>query len=319
MGLDARVLVTGAGGFVGKRLVKALSDDARVAGILALGGAREADSAKVQVAAADVTTEELEVAAARFQPTHLVHLAAISSVAASLRDRRGVMDVAALSALRLSEAIERHAPSARLLFTSSAEVYGRAFASGVELDETSPVSPANPYARSKLVAEFLLAERLPASASLVVMRPLNHIGPGQDTRFVVSAFARQIAEIGQRLREPIISVGNLDAQRDFLSVDDVVAAYVRGLFLAAEPGTQETFNVSSGTVRSIRSVLDDLLALSSVHCRVEVDPDRLRPSDIAVTRLSSAKLQTATGWAPEVDWKVLLASILDDQNGIVGG
>src|SRR5690606_1372211 len=111
---------------------------------------------------------------------------------------------------------------------------GRAFTTGVELDEASPVAPANPYARSKLVAEFLLAERLPASASLVIMRPLNHIGSGQDTRFVVSAFARQIVEIEHGLREPLINVGNLDAERDFLSVDDVISAYACGLFLPAE-------------------------------------------------------------------------------------
>lgn len=319
MDRDARVLVTGAGGFVGKRLVKALSGDVRIARILALGGASEAESHKAQIAAVDVTTEELDGAIARFHPTHVVHLAAISSVATSLRDGRGVMDVAVLSALRLSEAIERHAPSARLFFTSSAEVYGRAFTTGVELDETSPVAPANPYGRSKLVAEFLLTERLPASASLTIMRPLNHIGPGQDTRFVVSAFARQIAEIEQGLREPIINVGNLDAQRDFLSVDDVIAAYVGGLFLPAEAGIQETFNVSSGTVRSIRSVLDDLLALSTVCCQVKVDPARLRPSDIAVTRLSSAKLRAATGWAPGAEWNALLTSIMDDQRRVLRG
>ncbi|NWE51246.1 GDP-mannose 4,6-dehydratase [Brevundimonas sp. P7753] len=318
MDRDARVLVTGAGGFVGMRLVKALSADLRVARILALGGAGETGSDKVESADVDVTTDELEAATARFLPTHVVHLAAISSVAASLQDRRGVMDVAALGALHLADAIACHAPAARVLFTSSAEVYGRAFASGVELDESSPVSPANPYARSKLASEFLLADRLPSSASLIIMRPLNHIGPGQDTRFVVSAFARQIAEIEYGVCDPVISVGNLDAQRDFLSVVDVIDAYVRGLFLPAAPGSQETFNVSAGAVRSIRSVLDDLLALSSVQCQVKVDPARLRPSDVPVTRLSSEKLRAATEWSPSGHWDVLLASILDDQRRAVG-
>lgn len=317
MDRPARVLVTGAGGFVGRRLVARLAGDARVSHVLALGGAREVAPPKVENAAIDVTTSDFEAATADFRPTHLVHLAALSSVAAALQDSRRAMDVAALGALRLADGVSHHAPEARVLFASSAEVYGAAFASGVELVEASSVSPGNPYARSKLVSEFLLADRLPASADLMTMRPLNHIGPGQDARFVVSAFARQIAEIETGLRDPVISVGNLEAQRDFMSVDDVVEGYIRVLFLSTEGGARETFNMSSGVVRTIRSVLEDLLERSAATCRIEVDTARLRPNDIPVTRLSSQKLRACTGWFPTADWDALLTSILDDQRRLV--
>ncbi|MBU4196906.1 MAG: GDP-mannose 4,6-dehydratase [Alphaproteobacteria bacterium] len=314
----ARVLVTGAGGFVGRRLVIALSDDPKVGAILALGGVATT-APKVETGVADVTSNELEAAIRTFRPSHIVHLAAKSSVAASLRDGRGVMDVSVGGALRIADGVSMHAPNARILFASSAEVYGAAFSSGVELDETSPVAPANPYARSKLVAEFLLMDRVHSDASVIVMRPLNHIGPGQDARFVVPAFAQQLAEIERGLRAPEIRVGNLDAQRDFMSVDDVVDAYLRALFLkTVEPGSRDVFNVASGSVRSIQSVLNDLLSLSAVACSVVVDTDRFRPNDIAITRLSSAKLKVATGWSAKAEWTALLTSVLDDQRSRLG-
>ncbi|VXC02123.1 GDP-mannose 4,6-dehydratase [Brevundimonas sp. G8] len=309
---SARVLVTGAGGFVGRRLVSALSGEPGVGAILALGGGATTPS-KVETGVADVTTNEIEMAIGAFRPSHIVHLAAKSSVFSALRDSRGVMDVSVGGALRIADGVAMHAPYAKVLFASSAEVYGAAFSSGVELDEASPVAPANPYARSKLAAEFLLADRLNSEASLVVMRPLNHIGPGQDSRFVVSAFAQQIAEIERGLRPPEIRVGNLDAQRDFMSVDDVVEAYLMVLLQKAiEPGSRDIFNISSGSVRSIKSVLTDLLALSAVTCSIIVDKERFRPNDIAVTRLSSAKLKKDIGWSPRGEWTALLASVLDE-------
>lgn len=308
----ARVLVTGAGGFVGRRLVGKLSIDSGVSAILALGGMESAP--KVEARTADVTSDEVVAAIRVFRPSHIVHLAAKSSVAASLLDRRGVMDVSVGGALKIADGVTAYAPDAKVLFASSAEVYGSAFASGEELDELSPVAPSNPYARSKLAAELLLADRLSPSAGLIVMRPLNHIGPGQDARFVVSSFAQQLAEIERGLRSPEILVGNLEAQRDFMGVDDVVDAYTRILFSKTiTPGFQGVFNVSSGSSRSIRSVLDDLLTLTNVACRIVVDPKRFRPNDIAVTRLSSAKLTALTGWAPASAWIPLLASVLDDQ------
>ncbi|WP_428153209.1 GDP-mannose 4,6-dehydratase [Brevundimonas sp.] len=309
----ARVLVTGAGGFVGRRLVEALSRNPGADAVLALGGTAT-NGSKVETRMADVTTHEVEAAIETFGPSHIVHLAAKSSVAASLRDCRGVMDVSVGGALKIADGVSAYAPNAKILFASSAEVYGSAFSPGLELDETSPVAPANPYARSKLVAEFLLADRLQSDASLIVMRPLNHIGPGQDARFVVSTFAQQIAEIERGLRAPEILVGNLDAQRDFMSVDDVVDAYLRVLFSKPiEPGTRDVFNVSSGTLRSIQSVLDNLLSLSTADCEIVLDPARFRPNDIAVTRLSSAKLKEETGWAPTAEWTALLTSVLDEQ------
>lgn len=308
---NARVLITGAGGFVGSALLDRLEIAWPSAEILALGAPVSRTSDRVTVATVDVRSEDLDTAIQVFEPTHIVHLAAKSSVSASYGQRVETMNVSALGAIHLADAVRQHTPRARLLFASSGEVYGSVFRAGNLLDEQSPVSPTNPYARAKLAAELLLRDRLEDQGTLAIMRPLNHTGAGQDERFVVPSFARQIALAEAGRQVPVIQVGNLDAERDFMSVDDVVDAYVRVLACDEKPGTCETYNVSSQELRTIRSVLDDLCALSGLAVDVEIDQARFRPTDVARTRLSSEKLRDQTGWRPRSEWRNTLASVLD--------
>jgi GDP-4-dehydro-6-deoxy-D-mannose reductase len=124
---------------------------------------------------------------------------------------------------------------------------------------------------------------------------------------VCPAFARQAAEIAAGRREPVLRVGSLEAQRDFLDVDDVIAAYLALLDRETPAGA---YNVASGQARRIGDVLDALLALAGVSPRIEVDPARLRPADVAVG--DASRLRAATGWAPRVPFELTLRRVLDD-------
>jgi GDP-4-dehydro-6-deoxy-D-mannose reductase len=129
-----------------------------------------------------------------------------------------------------------------------------------------------------------------------VARPFNHIGPGQDPRFVVPSFARQLADIAAGA-PPLLHVGNLEAQRDFLDVRDVAAAYV---LLLANGRSGEVFNISSGRPVAIREVLRQLITIARVPVEIREDPERMRASDLPLLSGDSAKLRAETGWEPRL-------------------
>jgi GDP-4-dehydro-6-deoxy-D-mannose reductase len=155
----------------------------------------------------------------------------------------------------------------------------------------------------------LLALQYHLSHNLDVIRAraFNHLGPRQSPQFVAANFARQIAEAEVGLREPTVRVGNLQAERDFTDVTDVVRAYA----LLMEKGRSgEAYNVASGRARSVQSVLDILMSMSSVEVHVRQDPERMRPSDVPIVYGNSAKLQNDTGWRPTVPFEESLRRVL---------
>lgn len=245
---------------------------------------------------------------ADLKPAIVVHLAAQSSVTGQVEN---TWRVNFGGTFNLAAAVARHAPHCEFFFSSSGEVYGRSFNNGPAIEETCP-QPLNAYAASKLAGEAMLRDVLPATSRLIVARSFNHTGPGQDERFVLPAFAAQVARIEAGLVEPVIKVGNLEAERDFLDVRDVVDAYVRLLLLpAAEAGSRLTVNVSSGHPRRISDLLRRLTDLSRTPFRVEIDPDRLRPSDIPRAIGRSDRLAGLTGWAPARDFNTTISDLLD--------
>ena len=143
---------------------------------------------------------------------------------------------------------------------------------------------------------------------MVRARSFNHMGPGQSSDFAGSAFARQIAEIEAGLRPPVVRVGNLDAERDFTDVRDVVRAYWL-LALRGEPGC--AYNVGSGVPHSARWLLETLLGFTEAEVNIEPDPARMRPSDIPRTYCNSARLRAATGWQPEIPLEKSLFDMLE--------
>jgi GDP-4-dehydro-6-deoxy-D-mannose reductase len=315
-----RVLVTGAGGFVASHLVDHLVSEhpgARVFGTERPGTRIPAGpGASVTGIEADLhdpaaVARVVEEAA----PDRIVHLAGQSSVQRSWAAPGETLQTNVLGLVNLLDAVRRQGLAPTVLVVGSAEEYGPVPPSGIPLTEKSPLRPSSPYAVSK-VAQGALAQLYgPAGGMRIVLtRTFPHTGPGRGEVFAESSFARQIAEIEAGGRPPVLSVGNLDAVRDYTDVRDVVRAY--GALLEKGEGGA-AYNVCSGTGLAIRDMLDILLASSPARVEVRVDPERLRPSDIPVLIGDPARLRAATGWEPQIPLERTLADLLDFWRGKV--
>lgn len=304
------VLVTGADGFVGSWLVPALV----AAGHQVVAAVRADVNPAERPWLRGISTIPLELkdetsveTVAEQAAGGVIHLAAVASGGDARRDPAGAWDVNARGTEHLAAALARHGRQ-RLVVASTAEVYGPGpEGPRVETDRTAPCSP---YAESKLAAErAALAVGKGGELEVIVARSFPHTGRGQDTRFVVPAFARRLIE-AKRAGKREVPVGNLTPVRDILHVSDVVAAYVRLL----EDGTPgETYNVAAGREVSIRELFERLAALVG-HDATPVESTQLvRSSDIRYLVGDAAKLTARTGWQPQVSLEDALAEVVDAQ------
>jgi len=239
-------------------------------------------------------------------PDAIIHLAAQSSVAVSWRNPALTYRVNFLGTRSILEAAVHHAPRARILLIGSADQYGSSEPGSPPLDETAPMRPRSPYARTKAAADRLGERYAEDGLDVVRIRAFNHSGPGQSDTFVMSSWARQAAEIACGRRAPELRVGNLDSVRDFLDVEDVVDAYARLLDDRVPAGA---YNVASGEGVRLRDLLELLLEIAGIRPRVEVDPQRMRPLDVSVG--NADRLRAATGWEPRVPLSHSLERVLD--------
>jgi GDP-4-dehydro-6-deoxy-D-mannose reductase len=262
----------------------------------------------VPVDLADIDT--LHAAFDLAQPGAVFHLAAQAFVPRAieapaetyLTNVIGTANV--LAALRAWR--DRSRRDVRLLFVSSSEVYGAQPQDAMPLAETLAPNPSNPYAASKAAAEALvLGEVRSFGVDAVITRAFNHIGPGQNERFAVPAFAAQLAAIAHGA-EPVLYAGNLDARRDFLDVRDVVNAYIA---LARSGRSGEIYNVCSGSAISIREILGELIRIAHVPVEARQDPARMRPSDVPLLYGRNEKIHAATGWSPRIPLRRTLQDV----------
>lgn len=296
------VLITGGAGFVGRKMVRRLRDALPPTSRVVVVG-----RSNVIVPDCDFLAFDLEhgasvdgvVAAAR--PDLVVHLAAQSSAVGAAGATWGTN---LAGSLNLARAIGKYVPDARTLYVSSSEVYGLAFNDGPVTEDTV-CKPQSAYSRSKLAAEEMFDDVLPQNSQLIVCRPSNHSGAGQETRFALPSFAQQIVA-GQGE----IHVGNLEAQRDFLHVDDVVAAYLDVLARSSDLGSRSTFNVCSGQSRAVGDLLKRMIELDGGEAHIVVDPDRYRSVDIPVAHISSNRLRSLTDWKPRRSMDDMLNDVL---------
>lgn len=288
-----RALVTGASGFVGKYLVAALQRDG--AEVLACGGPRDGGD-YFPIDLLDVASLARALEAAR--PQVVFHLAAQTFVPEALESPLETYDVNAMGTARLAEAVRRYASvPPRVIFASTAEVYGPRAAGDYPLRENLEMQPGNPYGASKAAAEAMLrAAARSFDGDVVIARSFNHVGPGQNERFVVASFAAQLARIA-RGAPPQLFVGDLTPARDFLDVRDVVEAY---LALARGGERGEIYNVCSGRAVAIRDILRELIAIARVPVEVREDPQRMRASETPLMVGDPAKLRERTGWTPKI-------------------
>lgn len=305
-----KVLLTGANGFVGRTLRNQLVTAGwSVVGVSSTRpDAGLADDIQLDIRDAQAVATVVQ----QVQPDAIIHLAAVTHVPTSFREPQLTWHTNVLGTLNLLEAIKHNAPQAFLLFISSSEVYGDAFKSATKVNEDSRCLPMNPYAASKLAAELACQQHFRQGFSGAIARPFNHIGPGQSPDFVTASFARQIAQIEAGLQPPVMKVGNLEACRDFLDVRDVCDAYVQLLGLTDTPNDGRVFNIASGRARKIRDVLDEMLQQSTVAIEVQLDPERLRPSDIPFAVGDSQYMSAVTGWQPHYALSETLARLLAD-------
>ncbi len=278
-----RAFITGASGFVGKFLQEHLESFGDVM-----------STPTLEITDRYSLSAELKA----FEPTVIYHLAGQANVGLSWTDPADTFKVNALGTLQLLESAAELVHKPRVIVVSSAEVYGRVDPVDVPISELLPAKPMTPYGSSKLAAEIVALQIARAHGlGLVVARPFNHIGPGQSDTFVVSGVARRIAE-AERDGISTITVGNLDAIRDFTDVRDVVAAY---RLLALSGVTGEVYNIGSGVGRTIASMIESLVSLSTIPLTLVADPNLMRPSDNPLLIGDVTKLQTDTGWKPAFD------------------
>jgi GDP-4-dehydro-6-deoxy-D-mannose reductase len=242
------------------------------------------------------------------QPGVIFHLAASSSVSSSWQTPTEMLQVNAVGTLHLLEAVRQLQLDATVVLACSAESYGIVKPSELPITEEQPFRPVSPYAVSKATVDLLGFQYFRAfGVRTVRLRLFNHCGPGQSDQFVIAAFARQLAEIEAGRQPPRLAVGNLDVSRDFVDVRDAARAY----WLAASRGEAgEAYNVASGRSRTLRSVLEELLAMSPAQVEVVVEEARLRPAEIPVLEGAGDKFQGATGWRPEVPFAATLRDTL---------
>lgn len=294
-----RLLVTGAGGFVGRHVCAAV--ESGLFGDVFYLPARDGFDIRDPRDAEQLIVES--------RPDLVLHLAAQSFIPRSFENPRETLDINVMGTLNLLQALEQSAFAGRLLYVSSGDVYGLVPDEALPVDEGRLPEPRSPYAVSKLAAEQLCLQwHRTRGLDAVVARPFNHIGPGQSPDFVVPAFARQIVAIARGETDPLVSVGDIDVSRDFTDVRDVVAAYA-AILRHGRAGA--TYVVGSGVERRLRELLGTMCELAGIAPEIRVDPARLRPAEQRRMVADASALTRETGWTPRIPIQQTLKDILE--------
>ena len=314
-----KVLITGITGFVGSHLadyiLDVLDEDIDIFGLIRWRSPQ--DNIKDIASRIYLELGDLEDMGSLMRvleettPDVIFHLAAQSYVTASFLTPVATLLPNIIGTCNLLEAVrilkERDGYDPIVHICSSSEVYGQVEEVNIPITEDCPFNPASPYAVSK-VGEDMLAYQYFKSWGIQTIRTraFTHTGPRRGDVFVVSTFAKQIAEIEKGLRPEVVQVGNLDSIRTFMDVRDTVRAYWQMVNMCP---AGEVYNIGGKETMAIGDMLEKLLRLSTnKKIGIETDSGRLRPSDVTLQIPSTEKFHKATGWVP----KILLDETLKD-------
>lgn len=316
---SSRVLITGIAGFAGSHLSDYLLRERKCK---IFGTVISTDNPnlehiknKIELTKCNLLDySETEKAVRNSKPDFIFHLAALPSPAESFKNTSGTLTNNILAEASLLDSIKNLLTqgelnkSPRILIVASADEYGISH-STEPLDEETPMNPASPYAVSKIAQDYLGLEYFLAhKLDVIRVRPFNHIGPRQSPGFVISSFAKQIAQIEKSQKKHFLEVGNLKATRDFTDVRDMVIAYV----LAIEEGKSgDVYNLGSGKGYKINNLLDMLKSLSTTKIEVRIDKSRFRPIDIPFLISNSSKFQKISGWKAQIPIEKTLEDVLN--------
>ena len=291
--MPGRALVTGAGGFAGRHLVRHLREQ----------GEDVVGPSSAEVDLRDAASTRALVREAR--PARVFHLAALASVGRSWEEPERTLSDNQAMTLSLLEAVRHETPDARVLIAGTGDAYGAP--GSLPVTEDAPLAPENPYALSKATCDLL--GRLYARAwglNVVRTRAFNHAGPGQTDDYVVGTLTRQVAAAEVAGEDSVvIRTGNPDSARDFTDVRDVVRAYDAAIEL--ESGA---YNVASERGVTVNELIEAIRKQTPLEVRHEVDPDRVRRHDVREIRGSAARLRDATGWQPQIALEQTLADAI---------
>lgn len=249
-------------------------------------------------------------------PSVVFHLASLTSPADSFSNPAQTLTNNISLQVNLLEGVRKNNLfNTKILIVSSADIYGLVRKEDLPIDEQTPLMPTSPYSVSKIAQDFLgLTYFLSYKLKIIRVRPFNHIGPKQSSHFVVSSFAKQIAEIEKGKRTPTLYVGNLDAKRDFTNVKDMMNAYI----LAIEKGKDgEVYNIGSGISYKISDILSKLVLMSSSKIKIEKDETLFRPNDNPDLVCDPNKFTKLTGWKPQISMETTLKDTLDYWRNII--
>jgi GDP-mannose 4,6-dehydratase len=313
-----KVLITGITGFVGSHLadfILASHPEVDIYGLARwrspMDNLKHIPPEKINIIYGDLNDlGSLIRILKEIDPTYIFHLAAQSYVLTSFNAPVDTLQTNIIGTANLLEAIRITEIDPIIHVCSSSECYGQVRKEDVPITEDCPFRPASPYAVGK-VGEDMLALQYWLSYGIKTIRSrmFSHEGARRGSPFCLSNFAMQIAMIEKGLQPPIVKVGNLDSVRTWADVRDAVRTY---WLLVTKCPAGEVYNIGGVETMTIREMLNKLLGMSTVKgIKIEVDPTRLRPSDVTLQIPCIDKFVKATGWKPEIKFG---KTILDTLN-----
>jgi len=307
-----KALITGATGFVGSHLADYLLDieNIEVHGLIRPRSRTEFTRPDVCYHEADITDySAIASVVKKVKPNFVFHLAAQSFVPLSWKAPNSTIITNVIGTLHVLEAVKSECPDAIIQIAGSSEEYGLVHPRECPISEGQPFRPMSPYGLSKVSADLLAQQYyMSYGVNTVITRAFNHSGPRRGKVFVTSKIAHSIANIIVNDAKPVLSLGNLEAVRDFTDVRDIVRAY----WLLANNGKYgEAYNIGTGIGYSIEELVKLYKDISKVDFTIEQNPEFMRPSDVPLLLCDATKTRKATGWQPTIPFVITLTDLLD--------